>query len=640
MCGIVGAVSSGPINSQTIIRMRDRLMHRGPDDSGLWSSPNSLVALGFRRLAIIDLSAEANQPFISYDNRFVIVFNGEIYNFKSLRTELIATGARFRTQSDTEVLVEAFRKWGKQCLDHLSGMFAFAIWDSNERTLFCARDRSGEKPFYYTTIGQSFVFASEPKALLPWPGFRRELDFPALIDFLTFGFVVDPKCIWQGCSRLPAGHWMSINQTPEGNLVVSEPRAYWDLEFDPDHALTEWRPRIREELLAASREMANADVPVGAFLSGGVDSSSVVAALSQIGRTVNTFTIGFDEAGFDERRWAREVSIRYRTTHTEKRVVAQDMANVFRKLLWHYDEPFNDYSYLPSFYLCSEARKTIVVALSGDGGDEVFAGYRKYERLSMREDIERFIPHPIRGIVAGCSNALFSGNSPWSRTMFQHGADRPALMLDMLTLGFPLAVLRRAARGRLAQALQHYRPMDVVESLMKRAPSSEVGLINTMRYLDFKLTLGGGILVKIDRASMAVALEVRPVYLNRRLLDLAAKIPPGLLADRRRSKKILKEALRPWLSATILNRPKMGLAMPLREWMSTAFPAAEPRRTRLVDELIDPALLPSLTELHATGGQDLTARIHSLILLDHWLDRWLEGGGDEMGGSMSSDTTA
>ncbi len=363
-----------PIAQKIVEEMRDCMAHRGPDHAGIWLSEDACVCLGHRRLAIVDLSPEATQPFVSHDGRFVISFNGEIYNFRGLREELRAQGVPFHTQSDTEVLVEAFRYWGENCLQRLSGMFAFAIWDIVERHLFCARDRVGEKPFYYTILGNSFLFASELKALVLWPGFRKEIHYPALMDYLSLGFIPDPKSIWEGCHKLPPGHQMSVEIKPRGTLVVGKPAAYWDMRFDPDYSVADWGPHILETLQKSAAEMAFADVPVGTFLSGGVDSSSVTAALSKAGHAVTAFTVGFQEQDYDERPWAHEVTQLYGTPHTEKIVQPEDVTRVFRQMIWHYDEPFNDYSYLPTFYVCREARQAVTVALSGDGGDELFAG--------------------------------------------------------------------------------------------------------------------------------------------------------------------------------------------------------------------------------------------------------------------------
>jgi len=624
MCGIVGVMSASPIEADVVAAMRDRLVHRGPDDAGLWLSPDRRLCLGFRRLAIVDLSPDANQPFHSHDGRFTIVFNGEIYNFRELGKELAGRGVVLRTRSDTEVLVEAFRAWGEQCLERFSGMFAFALWDSHTRSLFCARDRAGEKPFYYAEAGGAFLFASELKALTLWPGFRRALCYPALADFLHFGFVADPKSIWEGCHKLAPGHCLRVALPHEQPPEAGAPRAWWDLEFNPDHAVADWGPAIRDALESAGKEMSYADVPVGAFLSGGVDSSSVVAALSRAGCSVRAFTVGFDEPNFDERSWAREVSTRYRLAHTERVVRPTDVGAAFDRLLWHYDEPFNDYSYLPTYYLCREARQVVTVALSGDGGDEMFAGYSKYARLARMGDLRRFLPRPAGALLAGGARLLLPEINRTRRTVLQYTSDTPAMLADMLALGLSSTALRRAARGPLAECLRHYSPQEVVDALLQKAPPREVGLINAMRYLDLKLTLAGDILVKVDRASMAVSLEVRPVYLNRGVIELAARIPPGALADRRQAKKALKAALRPWLPDSVLTRRKMGFAMPLQNWIGTDLGELVRRQAdgTGIGEILDPSLLERTLEAHSSGTPHLTAVLHSLVFLEHWLDRW------------------
>ncbi len=357
MCGVVGVISARPVDREIVAKMRDRLIHRGPDSAGLWQSADDRVCLGHRRLVIVDPSPDANQPFVSGDGNFVAVFNGEIYNFRSLRRELERAGVSFRTRSDTEVLVEAYAAWGTECLDRLSGMFAFAIWDRARARLICARDRAGEKPLYYAVVDGSFIFASELKALLAWPRFRREIDYTSVADFLTLGYVPDPKSIWVGTSKLPPGHWLEVDLTSDGPAAKA-PSEYWDLQFEPDRSTDDWGPLIRETLEQAAAEMSFADVPVGTFLSGGVDSSAVTAALTNSGSRVRTFTIGFEEEAYDERRWARQVAAQYGTEHTERIVTAEDAETVFREtILWHYDEPLADHSYLPTYYVCREARQ-------------------------------------------------------------------------------------------------------------------------------------------------------------------------------------------------------------------------------------------------------------------------------------------
>jgi asparagine synthase (glutamine-hydrolysing) len=623
MCGIVGVLSHRPIPPGVVAAMRDRLVHRGPDAHGLWRAGDGRVALGFRRLAIVDLGSEANQPFHSQDGRYTIVFNGEIYNFKALRQTLEGDGIAFRTSSDTEVLVESFRRWGEGCLERLSGMFALAVWDSVDRRLFCARDRAGEKPFYYAEIDGDFLFASELKALTEWPSFRRRIHQPAVVDFLTFGFVPDPKTIWEDCRKLPPGHAMWVDFDGDRPRARA-PRAYWDLQFDPDPSVDDWGPRILETLEAATREMSYADVPVGAFLSGGVDSSAVVAALSRSGCAVNSFTIGFDAADYDERPFARAVADLYGTNHHERVVVPDDVESAAARLVWHFDEPFNDYSYLPTYYVCRTARETITVALSGDGGDELFAGYRKYRRFRLRDDLAPLLRPSVRRGLRLATGALPAASS-LRRRVTTHTLDAVDLFTDSLTLGFDAAALRRSARGDLAACLRDYSPTDVVRSLLRYAPPEEVGFLNAMRYLDFKLTLAGDILVKVDRASMAVSLEVRPVFLHRDVLAVAARIPPSRLATAREAKTLLKQAVRPWLPPAITDRPKMGFAMPLTNWIGRLAPLLQSSTTSTVDGWLDRDLLPGLIDAHTSRAANHAALIHSVAFLQQWSALWLDG---------------
>ena len=622
MCGIVGAVSAAPVDASLVERMRDRLTHRGPDAAGLWRSPDGRVCLGHRRLSIVDLSPEANQPFVSAEGAHVLVLNGEIYNFRALRAELEDAGVRFRTSSDTEVLLAAYRQWGDDCLERLSGMFAFALWDGERDRLFCARDRAGEKPFYYAVVGSSFVFASELKSLLLWPGFRRELDQTAVADFLTFGFVPDPKSIWEGAAKLAPAHTLTLELGEDGPRV-GPPTPYWALKLEPDPSVSDWGPAIREALEQSAHEMAYADVPVGTFLSGGVDSSAVTAALAEAELPVHAFTIGFDDSDYDERPFAREVARRYGTPHTERTVHADDVEPVFRDtILWHYDEPFNDFSYLPTYFVCREARKEITVALTGDGGDELFGGYGKYTLLARRHGLERALSRPVtQRVAAGARTMLREGDLRGRLLRYEQSAEQ--LLLGTLTTGIAPSTLRQVARGPLAQTLAGYEPMDVLRPHLDRAPPAEVGLVNSMRYLDVKLTLGAGILTKVDRASMAVSLETRPVFLNRRLLDLVGRIPAGLLADRAEPKKLLRTAVREWLPSSVLDRPKQGFAMPLESWFRGELRglADETSREGSLSELVDHRHIASVVAAQRAGA-GATSQLHSFVFLQHWLEQW------------------
>ncbi|MGH7512044.1 MAG: asparagine synthase (glutamine-hydrolyzing) [Gemmatimonadales bacterium] len=629
MCGIVGAISSSPIDPRVLDRMRDDLAHRGPDHAASWVSSDGSVGLGHRRLAVIDPLPEANQPFASHDGRFLLVYNGELYNYRALKTELETHGVRFRTRSDSEVLLEAYRRWGEGALARFSGMFAFAIWDQAERTLFCARDRAGEKPLYYAALAGAFLFASEPKVFSSWPMFARRIHYPALLDYLAYGFVPDPKCIWEHCAKLPPGHCMTVRTGTRGRPVIQEPHPWWDWSFDPEPNEPDWTRRVLDTLTGAAREMTIADVPLGVFLSGGVDSSSVVAALAQGGggERIKTFTIGFDDAACDERHWARAVAARYGTEHHERLLEPQDAEAALHQLMWHFDEPFGDHSFLPTYYLAAETRREVTVALSGDGADEIFAGYRRYSRAMRRVGVRRFLPDRLLARVALAADRRLHPDGRVRRLSAKYGYDAAAMVTGIFTHGLANSALAAHARGPLAAELQHYDPREVISRLLQRAPPERVGLVNTLRYIDFKHTLPGDILVKVDRACMAVALEVRPVYLHRDMLRLAGAIPGAQLAGPAHTKETLKVAVGGWLPAGNIRRGKQGFLAPLNRWLRESDGGEWTRSAgSVLPELLDPALLAGLTQELRNEPAAKPRGVHQLLLLDHWLARWSPAG--------------
>jgi asparagine synthase (glutamine-hydrolysing) len=595
---------------ELLVRMRDQMVHRGPDHGGIWQSADSCAALAHRRLAIIDLDARSNQPFVSNDGRFIITYNGEIYNFRALRRQLEMRGVRFQSESDTEVIIEAFRYWRETALDYLSGMFAFAIWDQQTRELFCARDRAGEKPFHYAIVAGNFAFASELKALAAWPQMPRNIDVDAVTDFLVLGFVADPKSIWASIRKLPAAHYLKIQQDADGKVSrIGKPVRYWSLQFGAAQKSPDGE-RIRSVLQEAAQEMSVSDVPYGAFLSGGVDSSAVTAALSLSGHRVRTYTIGFAEQAYDERPWARMVADRYDTEHSDSIVNASDIGAVFDRLGWHFDEPFGDYSSIPTYYLSRNAVKGIKVALSGDGADELFCGYRKYQRLANRTQLLG----PGRGfgmrLVSRAADRWLRGGSRRTRVAFQYMASPVEAVTDMITIGAPRNLLSRLARGALASAICHYHPIDAVRTTLNDAMPPDAGILDVMRHVDFVMLLPGDMLTKVDRASMAVSLEVRPLFLHRAVMELAAQFASRDLADARSSKIALRNSVRAWLPDSLLNRTKQGFAMPLPAWIGGSGAASWRMPALKYDaplaQFVDLDVLEGLRGRHLQGAGDFT----------------------------------
>jgi len=565
ICGFVFADAARPAPSGVIERMTDVLAHRGPDDRGTFAEPG--CALGHRRLAIIDLSPAGHQPMTNEDRSLQIVFNGEIYNYRALRPALEAAGHVFRSTSDTEVILHLYEQRGEACLDELRGMFAFAIWDCGRRRLFAARDRVGKKPFVYThTPGGDLAFASELASLVESPGFAREIDETALHNYLTYQFVPAPRTIWRGAQKLPPAHFLVW----EAGQVRTE--RYWDLRFVPKlrlGSLAAYRERFLEIFRESVRLRLVSDVPLGAFLSGGVDSSAVVAMMSLEGAApVRTFSIGFPEADYDEVRYARMVAERYGTEHQEL-VVQPRALDVLPKLVRHYGEPFGDSSAVPTWYVSQLTRRSVTVALSGDGGDEAFAGYQRYlaDRLIAGYLL---LPHPLReGLLRRAIEALpgpkrprgFVGRLKRFVATAEPGRERQYVRYfcaftnaDKVDLYTPAFAASRAGEDSVA----------LVEELYRRADGE--GFLDRTLWVDMHSYLPDDILAKVDIAGMGNALETRAPFLDQRLLEFAAACPPALKLRGTTGKYLLKKALEPYLPRQILHRRKMGFGMPVAEW--------------------------------------------------------------------------
>ncbi|CAG0939134.1 asparagine synthase (glutamine-hydrolysing) [Gammaproteobacteria bacterium] len=622
MCGITGIFSSrdaAPIDMDALRAMNDSQRHRGPDDEGFHVEPG--VGLGHRRLSIIDLST-GKQPLYNEDESVVVVFNGEIYNFMDLRRELEGHGHRFRTRTDTEVIVHAWEQWGRECVRRFRGMFALAVWDRNRSELFLARDRLGKKPLYYSVLADGrVVFASELKALMRHGGIRREVDPCAVEEYFALGYVADPRCILAGVSKLPAASTLVIAR----GRPVPAPVAYWDVRFasTTQAGAEQVVDSLAERLQEAVRIRMIADVPVGAFLSGGVDSSGVVAMMARASaQPVNTCSISFGDPAFNESTHAQRVAEALGTRHFVEQVDPDDFSLVDR-LASIYDEPFADSSALPTYRVCELARKHVKVALSGDGGDEVFGGYRRYRWHLREEALRNLLPYSLRRPLFGLLGALYP-KADWAPRVLRAKATLQALARSSVEAYFDsLAISRNDLRSSLfsprqRSALQGYGALDIFRHYEREAAG--LPRLSQIQYIDIKTYLVGDILTKVDRASMAHSLEVRVPILDHELVEWAASLPPDLKLHRGEGKYVLKQAVARMVPRDVVYRPKMGFAVPLARWFRAEL--RERLRSRLLDgTLADTGLfsmdvVERLVSQHQSGLRDHSAILWSLLIYE------------------------
>lgn len=640
MCGIAGIVTARAANvdQRVLTAMRDVQRHRGPDEAGIWLGEG--VGFGHRRLSIIDL-AHGRQPMVDAAVGLALVYNGELYNFRELQAELEADGLVFASHSDTEVLLRAWQRWGEACLPRLVGMFAFAVWDMRARRIFLARDPIGIKPLYYGfTRHGDCVFASELKGLLAHPGVTREVDPAALEDYMAFGYVPDPKCIYRGVHKLPAGHWLSWR----AGDAEPVPQQYWDVPFRVDGAISaaDAVAELRRRVDASVASQMIADVPLGAFLSGGVDSSAVVASMARASRDpVRTCSIGFDHAGFDETVYARAVAARLHTQHFEQRVDVDDHS-LLDTLAGIYDEPFADSSALPMYRVCQLARTQVTVALSGDGGDENFAGYRRYRLHAAESRLRARLPPGLRKPVFGLAGRLYP-KADWAPRPLRARTTLQALARDDVAAYFEsVTTTTTALRGQLystafKRALQGYDALEVFREHARRAPTDEP--LALAQYLDFKTWLPGDILTKVDRASMAHSLEVRVPLLDHQFVAWASSLPRRLKLHGGVGKYVFKKALEPELPREVLYRAKMGFSVPLATWLRG--PLAARTRAALTTGAIatcgwfDAGVLERLLRQHASGRRDFSATLWKLLMLDAFLRRHQGGAAGPPAGGAS-----
>ncbi|OGP09056.1 MAG: asparagine synthase (glutamine-hydrolyzing) [Deltaproteobacteria bacterium GWA2_45_12] len=633
MCGISGILhkNNKPVSLEILQKMNRTLAHRGPDDEGYFVK--GPVGLAQRRLAIIDLSSGGHQPMTSPDGRFTITFNGEIYNFIELKAGLEKKGVLFSTRSDTEVLLQLYIAEGKSCLSKLNGMFAFCIWDERDKKLFAARDRMGKKPFYYWDTPAHFAFASEPKAFRPHPDFANQLDDGALQHYFQYEYVPAPFSIFKGVKKLPQAHFLEW----DGHGITIAP--YWNIPLgnpvcEDENSIA---PKLLDLLDSAVEARLVSDVPLGVFLSGGIDSSAVVGLMARHhpGKDIKTFSIGFEEKSFDETSYARLVAKKFGTDHHEQILTPHKMIEILPNVLSVLDEPFADYSIIPTYLLSAFTRNHVTVALGGDGGDELFAGYPTFFAGHVAQWFWK-LPSALQKIIVGAGNALPVSDKDMSfefkLKQFLYGASFPPVIRNQVWLGafhqgeqerlFVGAGLPCPGRGNPAPT----NPLDLVVETMRHCPSVHPG--ERMLYFYQKFYLCDDILVKADRASMAHSLEVRAPFLDVNVVEYASRIPYNLKLKGTKTKYILKKALEKILPSEILYRPKKGFGIPISLWLKTELKqemlrVLDPQKIRK-NGLFNPEFITRLVKDHLDGKKNNRKQLFSLLMFQWWRERYLE----------------
>lgn len=624
MCGIVGIIqSTQPVDEVLLKIMNQHVAHRGPDDEGIWLNHDHRVGLAHRRLAILDLSPAGHQPMTSPNGRYTITFNGEIYNYQILRNELQTYGWEFRSMSDTEVLLAAYAQWGKDCLKKFNGMFAFAIWDEEKQELFAARDRVGEKPFKYYYDSKKFIFASELKAILAVPGVSRDIDWQAIDVALSFRFVPAPSTGFRHIKKLPAGHYLTWK---EGGVQVEQ---YWDVGIVPrleEVSLERWKSQLWGTFTDAVKLRLVSDVPVGAFLSGGLDSSSVVAAMAEVSpKPVETFVISIGGESEDQ-RYARMVAQRFHTNHHE--LVLDDVLDpsMIDRIVDQYDEPFFDQSALPSLLISAEMKRHVTVVLSGDGADELFCGYSAYPFIRTLALYDR-LPQLVRNVVA---YSLACVSKQWGYQAEVMAKDFFAAYVDYYSVwqeSLP-HTHRYITKDDLytAEFVQNIQRGFTTQLMQQWLGNGARDIANQAIMGDIRGRLADGYLTKMDMATMAAAVEVRPPFLDYRLVELSVQLPSHYKIRGGKNKWIWKEIVRHKLPADILRRPKVGFSIPLDRllrgsWQSLVTDTILSSSSR-VAEIFSQPTIQRLWRDHLDKKADYSNHLWSLVMLELWLHKY------------------
>ncbi|MFH1958583.1 MAG: asparagine synthase (glutamine-hydrolyzing) [bacterium] len=620
MCGICGIINFNgkPVSAELLKKMADLLEHRGPDAEGYYI--RAQVGMGMRRLSIIDLET-GHQPIHNEDEKIWLVLNGEIYNFQELRTNLQSKGHKFYTKSDVETVVHLYEDYGVDCLKYINGMFAFALWDERRKLLFIARDRLGKKPLCYTWLDGSFYFASELKSFLTVPDFKREINRKAIHYYLTYQYIPSPMTVWQGVFRLPPASYLVLNENKR--MRISR---YWDIDMraKTDLSFDESKERLRSVLEEATKLRMVADVPLGAFLSGGIDSSIVVGLMSKLSaRPVKTFSIGFEEKEFSELKYARVVAKHFKTDHREL-VVKPDYVDILPKIVWHYDQPYADSSALPSFFVSKMTRKYVKVALNGDGGDENFAGYMRYKAMK----ISQLAALPFGMIPSGIAGYLFE-KSPGAKTSgflrqalrFASALKNPPQRRNLIWHAYFTNEMKDLVYSE--EMKREFASDDACSYLEDKFLSARAGgVIDRTLYTDLTAYLPECLLVKMDVATMANSLEARAPFLDYRFIEFTAALPAEWKLKGLRSKYILKESFRDFLPPEILNRGKQGFGIPLDEWFRGKL------KNYIRDMVLSPAALKRgyfnsrnlrrFINDHVEGRANHGYRLWALLMLELW----------------------